>query len=364
MGGNDQMEAGVGKRQRSLALKGRFCLSLMGVIMAAAVAMVAMAAPAKAQRLEDTVIRGFDYSVIKVPRRAGDEFCERACNDDPNCRAYTFIRGRGEIDAQCRLKHDVGPQSANACCVSGVKRDRRIAEDDQSARSEDRCAAFASRAVQLQNRNLAERCGYRGQIWHSDYNKHYRYCLRADREDFRAYRQELISSIEECRGSGRRIERIVCEHYAKMSVEQARAADAARCGFDRVRRRDYGAEPTYVGDWDLQEDNHYQWCAAQATGVWLDQISRRERELLACFKRGGGPLNEQCENYARLAVIHFEKNRDKRCGNRGPQWHSNEERHYNWCASVDFRIARQESEQRERSLRACGIVNFIDRLRN
>jgi hypothetical protein len=48
--------------------------------------------------------------------------CQRQCNEDPQCDAYTYVRpGVQGPRARCYLKSGVPDKRANNCCVSGIK---------------------------------------------------------------------------------------------------------------------------------------------------------------------------------------------------------------------------------------------------
>lgn len=82
---------------------------------AALVALFAITAGALAEE-QNTVFYGGDYSVFTVAR-GGWQQCERFCNNDLTCQAWTFVRNGN----QCRLKANFQEQARNACCVSGIK---------------------------------------------------------------------------------------------------------------------------------------------------------------------------------------------------------------------------------------------------
>mgnify|MGYP000745995732 CR=1 FL=1 len=63
---------------------------------------------------------GSDYR--NFPFDAGPERCQQACAEDPNCKAFTWVRpGVQGPQARCWLKSAVPTAVANANCVSGVK---------------------------------------------------------------------------------------------------------------------------------------------------------------------------------------------------------------------------------------------------
>jgi hypothetical protein len=67
----------------------------------------------------DTDRPGADYR--NVPVRGSAQVCQRLCEDDPSCRAWTFVReGLQGPQPRCWLKRDVPPRRASSCCVSGV----------------------------------------------------------------------------------------------------------------------------------------------------------------------------------------------------------------------------------------------------
>jgi hypothetical protein len=72
---------------------------------------------------EDNTDRaGADYKDFDLPQPRY-ELCRNACANDPNCRAYTFVRpGVQGSSARCWLKSSAPPGSSSNCCVSGVKR--------------------------------------------------------------------------------------------------------------------------------------------------------------------------------------------------------------------------------------------------
>ncbi len=68
----------------------------------------------------DTDRPGSDYRSFDLS--GGPEQCQEVCADDPNCRAYTYVRPgiQGRL-ARCWLKSGVPALVPNDCCVSGVK---------------------------------------------------------------------------------------------------------------------------------------------------------------------------------------------------------------------------------------------------
>lgn len=58
---------------------------------------------------------GLDYATLPV---SGAQQCRTACDDDPVCKAWTYMGSLG----RCWLKAGVPAPQPNTCCVSGVMR--------------------------------------------------------------------------------------------------------------------------------------------------------------------------------------------------------------------------------------------------
>jgi len=72
--------------------------------------------------MENNIDRpGMDYSNFDLPS-ANPSLCEKACDDDPSCRAFTYVRpGYQGTSARCWLKSGVPDAVPNSCCISGSK---------------------------------------------------------------------------------------------------------------------------------------------------------------------------------------------------------------------------------------------------
>lgn len=64
---------------------------------------------------------GMDYRNFDLSE-ARPELCQTACESDPRCKAYTYVKpGVQGPQARCWLKSGVPNAVANECCISGVK---------------------------------------------------------------------------------------------------------------------------------------------------------------------------------------------------------------------------------------------------
>ena len=70
---------------------------------------------------EHTDRPGSDLKVFDLPAPK-PELCRAACNEEPACKAYTFVRpGVQGPSPRCYLKSDVPEGEEDTCCISGVK---------------------------------------------------------------------------------------------------------------------------------------------------------------------------------------------------------------------------------------------------
>ena len=66
--------------------------------------------------------RGSDYRNFAIYPPLNCDECQRACMQDPRCRAWTYVKpGVGRTRARCWLKNSVPPSVRNTNCISGVK---------------------------------------------------------------------------------------------------------------------------------------------------------------------------------------------------------------------------------------------------
>jgi PAN domain len=70
----------------------------------------------------DTNRPGQDYKSFELTD-ANPELCQKACADDPRCKAFTYVKPGGQGPrAMCWLKSSIPAASKSDCCVSGAKR--------------------------------------------------------------------------------------------------------------------------------------------------------------------------------------------------------------------------------------------------
>lgn len=292
--------------------------------------LAASGAPGRAAEVGKIRLGG-DYDRIQL---RNFRQCEQTCRRDPRCRSWTFIKPRGDSTrGQCRLKHIIGQAFANRCCVSGVK-----ARDDESDTAEVQCAAFASRAVDDYERNLADRCGLRGPLWHGRYKRHFRRCKRLEPAARRDERNARAEALEECRNLAGRSRSMRCEHYARMSIQQQKSNTLNGCGFSGEL-------------WRGNRRALERWCEEGTRSADRDRIFKRERMIRRCLSRGGGGIDEACRTIAKSLVALNDRRVRGRCGLRGAVWHNDFQRHYRWCLDNKQRTGATISDMKDRLVR-------------
>jgi hypothetical protein len=100
-------------------------LAAIGVIFFISIALVESFA------LETNTDRpGMDYDSFDLGS-ANPSLCEQACNSDPDCRAFTYVKpGVQGPNAKCWLKNGIPAATPSDCCDSGVKGSTGVASAD------------------------------------------------------------------------------------------------------------------------------------------------------------------------------------------------------------------------------------------
>jgi hypothetical protein len=69
----------------------------------------------------DTNRPGHDYKNFMMSQ-ADPEICRAACEADPGCQAYTYVKpGVQDDKARCWLKNKAAPAQPASCCISGAR---------------------------------------------------------------------------------------------------------------------------------------------------------------------------------------------------------------------------------------------------
>lgn len=306
----------------------------------------------------DSLRVGGDYKFLTLREGADFQECRRACKNDVSCKAWTFIKERVErrdglninlgpdlnigfggrkkiIPPQCRLKHTVGVKRSNECCISGVKR----VVESRRPRKAELCADYAEKAVEQQDRNLSQRCRYRGSRWSGNYRAHYRWCMDTSRRNRIRETEIRADLLRQCRRD-RPVRNRRCDRYAATAMDILQQARENDC-----RSSDSG--------WDDDVERIYEWCMDTRPARRKAVMERAQAKLAACIRRGGGVRIERCENYAEEALAQIARARKNRCGFSGPLWRNSFRTQYQFCRKNNRRETRRAIKRRDASINRC-----------
>ena len=285
---------------------------------------------------EVNIIRlGGDYDQFSA---RSEKTCDEKCQRDPRCQSWSYIKPRrSRAFGQCRLKHLIAPAFENRCCVSGTKQKVVNAELE-----EERCARFATQAVDQNDSNRAQRCGYSGELWHSNYDRQFQRCLKIGHGQQEAEYKERTKDLDECANVANQSKQLRCEHYTRISIEQNTTNTKNNCRFDSKF-------------WHSNSKAHFTWCN-QTTRAEVEQIrNQRENKLHRCMVAVVVKTPERsfhnCRNKSAEMVALNDRQIRMRCGYRKNVWHSNFQLHYRSCATDPQRFDSQLVE----------VQGYIDR---
>lgn len=184
----------------------------------------------------------------------------------------------------------------------------------------DMCNGYANEAVDQQQRNEINRCGYGGDPWSRDRHGHLRWCLSAGQSAIDGQVNLRRGELAKCEG---------CRTYADRAVNAFNATRA--CG--------------YAGDrWSPDREGHFRWCTGVASSHSQSEEAAREAETAKC---------QSCQNYAAAAVAAQERNEAQQCGFRGDAWSRDHNGHLRWCAGAQQRHIDSEAAGRATLLTLC-----------
>jgi len=94
---------------------------------------------------------------------------------------------------------------------------------------------------------------------------------------------------------------------------------------------------------------------AKARGQTDNIIVGRVGTILDTGRSPEVSRQRSCQDYARNAVSHQQRNQGARCGLRGPQWNPNYNDHFNWCMrGENLKYTQVEQRKRQDALARCG----------
>ena len=85
------------------------------------VTFMAMGRTATAQAEFNTDRPGMDYRNFEMALYSDWRSCKQKCDQDPACKAWTYVKKTAREEARCWLKNGIPRKIQSTCCISGVK---------------------------------------------------------------------------------------------------------------------------------------------------------------------------------------------------------------------------------------------------
>lgn len=271
---------------RSLAIA-RTALALLSLMLAGLTISATSAAANDGVKFDATRIQDV-FAKSELPPGSTHRLCQAACAYDDDCEAWTFVRERvtnkgvdfqlgsrfrivlgGEQKPeppQCLLSSTATQARADDCCITGVRFDRLVGH---RGREQNRCAAYADRAVAQHEVNLDRRCGFDGPRWNANLERHRKWCLKVSAEQSVTEEQDRIWKLRDCKQTEASVERL-CRRYADSATAQSEFSKRIGCDMSG-------------GRWHTNRDRHMRNCL-RTSGQESDRIlERRETALGRCI---------------------------------------------------------------------------------
>lgn len=152
-------------------------------------------------------------------------------------------------------------------CMSVDKSESQSHENSRTSALEkcSYCRSYATTAVSQQSQNLSMGCGLNGDIWHSNYQSHYNWCMTVDTGSSSSDERSRSSALTSCQSTNS----FSCESYASAAVSQQNENISFGCGFTEDR-------------WHSDYNGHLTWCEGVGQSVAESEAAIRQSDLASC----------------------------------------------------------------------------------
>lgn len=165
------------------------------------------------------------------------------------------------------------------------------------------CDTYAKRAVEQNEQNIRNQCGFKGQRWSSNYENHYNWCRNTSKGAADSEIQKRDNDLKNCTS----LRTGPCQQYAEKAVKQNQLNLENDCGFCGER-------------WQSSETNHYEWCLQQPQSAQNFETKTREQLLRKCEASSSSDIKtfyDPCTNGYRLDnCLNFSSNCKKPSADR------------------------------------------------
>ncbi len=212
------------------------------------------------------------------------------------CRAFSKTAAeqyRENLSRNCGLAgpewHDDEERHLEWCLASPRKEADDLARFRENALKncgKTWCDAYAELAVEQNEENVRNNCGFSGRRWQSDYRNHFDWCVGASKTAADSETRARDKDLAGCAGGRDNF----CKTYARTAVGQNEQNAKQGCGLCGRR-------------WQSSVDNHYQWCLTQPQNA-ADAETRKRKDILekcaGTSSKGKKIFYEPCVNGYRL----------------------------------------------------------------
>ncbi len=218
------------------------------------------------------------------------------------------------------------------------------------------CDAFSQAALVDVKKAQDLNCGLTGKDWSLKFKDHYQWCLNADSWQRVSEAKTRARSLKRCKANGGGSSQATarCNHFARLSAEQARSNSTNRCGFT-------------FGRWGLSDTGNFEkWCMKATPRERAREFKSREDDLKNCFARftnsstRSDNSDKSCDAYARKALKQYREGQEKECRLRGEEWSDEYDDHYNWCLKASKSRRRRLIFSRTTVLKTCKLTSFFN----
>jgi hypothetical protein len=214
------------------------------------------------------------------------------------------------------------------------------------------CTDYANTAIKQDQENNHNRCGFGWPDWHSNFKTHYKWCMSNTKESYKKTKMRN-KKLTVCKANLAADRKKVgwCTDYADKAVAQYRRNRELKCGYEGLGVVDW--------KWHGNKKKHFNWCLGTYDSTPDQETAWREKQLKKCEaqKTASKIMHEHkkkyCPDYAQRAVTQDQENQRRKCGFWGFAWHSDFNRHKDWCMKARDGEPPQEEQNREAKLVEC-----------
>jgi hypothetical protein len=225
------------------------------------------------------------------------------------------------------------------------------------------CDQYADKSVRQNEENLSKKCGFTGDLWHSNKSGHTHWCQNANQIDAAQNIATREKALTGCKGPST-VTDLVCDITAPSGIAfinagktidfagSAQSPSGSSLSYN-WKFGEYGAEP---GTSTKQNPGKvvFKWGGSyKATLTVTDARGKTCQATRHVLVYDSNDPCEFCEGYAGISIEQNEENKRNNCGYSGEHWHDDEFNHQKWCKSVSLDQARAGLMDRDEKLRKC-----------